>query len=99
MRSQMAGKILVLGMSALLAACVGGPEGRLAYEPAPNDGNVAVSAVGTPVLVALKIPLCAATLAIAAPASAIAGLSPTIDGREAQLALGDGVEHNCGPPW
>ena len=99
MRPAASTRYLLLGILAGLAACTVGPDGRLPGEPPPNGGNVAASAVGTPFLVAFKVPLCLATLAVAAPGAAIAGLAPSVDGREAQLALGDGVNANCGPPW
>jgi hypothetical protein len=96
---------LVLCSIGLLSACAAPADDRIVTltGPAPvghpTGGDVAVSVVGTPALVALKVPLCAATIAIAAPASAIAGLSPTIDGREEQQYLAWGVDRNCGPPW
>jgi hypothetical protein len=47
----------------------------------PNGYRVTtVTAIGTPVYVALKIPACVVTLAIAAPLSALQGL--TVPGKE-----------------
>jgi hypothetical protein len=85
----------------LLAACGTTPTG----EPAP--GGV-VTAVGTPFLVAFKIPICAATVALAAPISALAQIaSPPPSDRnyyanynvELRAGLEDSIRENCGPPY
>jgi hypothetical protein len=70
----------------------------------------AISVIGTPVLIGLKIPACAATIAIAAPVTAFAMLARP----NSQLGsvnrdfdynvqirdeLDDGIYQNCGPPY
>jgi hypothetical protein len=68
----------------------------------PQQSVSASSVVGTPFLVALKVPVCAATLAIAGPASALQQLAaPTEDGLQPDIrpALDAGVDENCGPPY
>lgn len=65
----------------------------------PPGGGAVVSAVGTPALIALKVPLCVATIAVAAPGVAIASLSTNSDGVDEQRYFAWGVESNCGPPW
>jgi hypothetical protein len=67
--------------------------------PPPPEGAGAVTAVGTPTLIALKVPLCVATLAIAAPGSAISAMVPTSDGVDGERYFAWGVARNCGPPW
>jgi hypothetical protein len=57
-----------------------------------------VSIVGTPFAIALKAVVCAASLAIAAPAAGVLtlGVDPSGEGLQ---ALGDGIAQNCGPPY
>jgi hypothetical protein len=62
-----------------------------------SAGNTFISVVGTPLLIALKIPFCVASVAIAAPLAGAAALTP--DGRDTQQALGAGLASNCGPPY
>ncbi len=62
-----------------------------------SAGNTFISVVGTPFLIALKIPFCVASVAIAAPLAGAAALTP--DGRDTQQALGAGLASNCGPPY
>jgi hypothetical protein len=77
--------VLVLGFA--LAGCAeDGTAGRAAVRP--------VAVLGTPVLVAVKVPVCAATIAVAAPLAALSELaqpSPT------QILFAEG--RNCGPPY
>jgi hypothetical protein len=63
-----------------------------------------VDAVGTPWLIAFKIPVCAASIVLAGPLAAAATLA--VRGTDANLAeadvpraLDDGLAQNCGPPW
>ena len=78
----------------LLSGCASQPD---AYRVS------AVTVIGTPVYVALKIPTCVATLAIAAPFSALQGLSAPgeNDGLPSDIrpALNAGINDNCGPPY
>jgi hypothetical protein len=62
-----------------------------------DPGGVFASIVGTPFLIAFKIPVCAATIAIAGPIAGAASLTPDPD--PLQQALGDGLVANCGPPY
>jgi hypothetical protein len=82
-------------LAALLAACAGPPE------RSGSDGTF-VSMVGTPFLIALKIPACILTVAIAGPlagASALAGPSPNIAAGDLRRGLDEGLTRNCGPPY
>jgi hypothetical protein len=75
--------------------------GCAASAPPPTPGAVAVSAIGTPFLLAFKIPLCAASVALAGPIAGVTGLVPAGDARARDLGrdLSDGVAQNCGPPY
>jgi len=91
----------LLGL-ALLAGCT---------RASPNEpvAPVVTGALGTPFLIALKLPVCAATLAVAGPITALSDLAappPTARGdTEGELnasiryAVVDGVRQNCGPPY
>jgi hypothetical protein len=85
-------------LSIILALSV---SGCAASAPPPEPGAVAVSAIGTPFLLAFKIPLCAATVALAGPIAGITGLVPPDDphARDLRRDLNDGVAQNCGPPY
>ena len=69
----------------------------------PNGEPVSVaSAVGTPFLIALKVPVCVATVAISGPAAALQQLAaPNEDGLQPDIrpALDAGIDDNCGPPY
>jgi hypothetical protein len=81
------------GLALSLAGCAG-------TEPDTDTstaGDTFISIVGTPLLIAFKIPLCAVSVAIAAPLAGAAALTP--DGQETQHALGAGLASNCGPPY
>lgn len=88
---------------ALLAGCASAPPagttGTEPASPATRAGDVIVSAVGTPILIALKAPLCGASIVIAAPLAAIAGLAEGRRGPQVLSDLGEGVGRNCGPPY
>lgn len=68
-------------------------------EHRPRAGEIAVAALGTPFFIAFKAAVCAGTVAVAAPASAIVALGDPHTRREGLAVLGHGVEHNCGPPY
>ncbi len=80
----------------LLAGCAGS-------EP-PSGGGTFGSVVGTPFLIALKIPTCAATVALAGPIIAASSLArpepddPFGDARKIFRA-DEGLSQNCGPPY
>ncbi len=78
--------------------------GCASTEATPASSPSFVGIVGTPWLVALKIPVCAATIVAAGPIAAVAALSnPGIDANlaetdtRAQLDLS--LNQNCGPPY
>jgi hypothetical protein len=89
----------------LLAACASerqamAPQPGGAPQPAgtpPRPGETFLAVIGTPFLIAFKIPVCVASAAIAAPIAGAASLAGS--GREARRALGEGLEQNCGPPY
>lgn len=75
-----------------LVDCAGAPEGSSA-------GDTIISVVGTPFVIAFKIPVCAATIAVAGPLAGASALTPGPDGRDFREALGEGIAANCGPPY
>jgi hypothetical protein len=86
--------MMPLALAVALAGCAGdrGSSGRSSF------GDAVVTAVATPILLAVKIPICATTVAIAAPVGGVGALSP--NRREwVQRELAEGVDHNCGPPY
>ncbi|RDD62855.1 hypothetical protein [Ferruginivarius sediminum] len=84
---------VIPALALALAACAadGGAGGH-------EGGNATVRAVGTPFLVAFKVPACVATVAMAAPLAAIFEMADP-PRRAGQEALGYGVSRNCGPPY
>jgi len=80
----------------ILGACSSppsAPDGVTAAQPSAS--SVVLSVLGTPFLIAAKIPVCTATLLVAAP---VAGASETVaSGAKARQILADGVASNCGP--
>lgn len=73
-----------------------------AEPPPPAQPVSAVSVVGTPFLIAFKIPACVATLAIAGPAAALQQLAAPNEDRlqpDIRPALDAGIDENCGPPY
>lgn len=81
---------------------------------APSDAGSgdfgATSVFGTPILIGLKAGACAATIAIAAPVTALAMLARPSSELGAVNAdfdynvqirdeLDDGIDQNCGPPY
>ena len=91
----MANKIAGLVVMLALVGCASGPE-------ASRQGATFISVVGTPFLIALKIPACAGSIVIAAPlaaASQLAASSALIDESGLRRDLDDGLIHNCGPPY
>jgi len=94
------GPALVLALA--LAGCVNQPPPSQAGAPPPPPppGRTAVSIIGTPFLIAFKIPVCIVSAAMAGAMTGVAGALRS-DGGPASLeqSLGEGVEKNCGPPW
>lgn len=75
-----------------LTACAGAPS-------APGDGTATANAIGTPFLIAFKLPVCAATVVLAAPLAGVTGLTPTVEAYQIRRDLDQGVAQNCGPPY
>jgi hypothetical protein len=102
MRKQALAVVIALS----LAGCAGGPTDDAAG-PAPAAppssatrlGETVVSVAGTPFLLAFKIPVCAATVALAAPLAGAFALGGEASARAGQRALGEGIATNCGPPY
>jgi hypothetical protein len=86
-------RILVAGLALSLAGCASANS-----DPSHSSaGDTFISIVGTPLLIALKIPFCVASIGIAAPLAGAAAMTP--DGSETEHALGAGLASNCGPPY
>lgn len=97
----MTSRILTMFVMLALAGC--------AAAPTTSGDNVA-AAVGTPFYVALKIPACVGTVAIAAPLIGIGqlaypgydaqarGIVPSTDD-DLRRTLREGLTANCGPPY
>jgi hypothetical protein len=88
-------RALVAGLALSLAGCA-------SVETEPNSGGTSagdtfISIVGTPFLIAFKIPVCVASVVIAAPLAGAAALTPSSD--ETRQTLGSGLTENCGPPY
>jgi len=96
----LAGRVISLAFVLFVAGCAVAPP-----PPPPGAAPVVVSPVsviGTPFLLAFKVPVCALTLAFAAPAAAAQQLAaPNLDAPEYDIrpALDAGVVENCGPPY
>jgi hypothetical protein len=92
-------RILSAGLLvAALGACAAQPD----QSARPADGGaVALSAVGTPFLIAFKVPVCLVTLVIAGPVAGVASLTDRSSplGGEVRDGLSDGINQNCGPPY
>jgi hypothetical protein len=86
------GKTGAAFLVAALCACAG------AQGP-PASGAGAASVIGTPFLVAFKLPVCVVTVALAAPLAGATGLADSDESREIRRDLDQGVAQNCGPPY
>lgn len=87
-------RLLLMAAVLTVSACA------TSENPSPRE-NVA-DAVGTPFYIALKMPVCVATVALAAPWAAVAGLSepPSYAAdNDPRPALDHGIRRNCGPPY
>lgn len=68
----------------------------------PSSREDVADSVGTPFYIAFKIPVCVATVAIAAPLAGLAGLSDPPEyaaGNDPRPTLDYGIRRNCGPPY
>lgn len=99
MRNQALAAAIALSM----AGCAGAPSDDAAGPAPPSSaarlGEAVVSVAGTPFLLAFKIPVCAATVAVAAPLAGAFALGGKASARAGQRALGEGIAANCGPPY
>ena len=88
-------KALAILLVVMLGACASSTDPTMTESP---TGNTVVAVVGTPFLLVFKTATCALTLAVAAPAAGILalGADPYSQGFD---YLGNGVAHNCGPPY
>lgn len=84
-----------------LAGCAGTADGYATPgfpSPYAAAGETFVSVVGTPFLLAFKVPVCAASIAIAGPIAGVSALTAG-GGQETRRILGEGLVENCGPPY
>ncbi len=70
-----------------------------ANPPPPSPGRTALSVIGTPFLLAFKIPVCVVSAVMAAPLAGAAELAGTSQADSLEQSLGEGLERNCGPPY
>jgi hypothetical protein len=82
-----------------LAACAAAPPEAGAPPGRSGDGDKHLAVVGTPFLIALKIPVCVVSVAVAAPLAAGAAFGGPGSAQAARSVLGEGIEQNCGPPY
>jgi hypothetical protein len=99
-----AGPVLFL----LLAGCASSQQTEPASVPASPveaaasaeaTGGTVAAVVGTPFLMALKIPACAASLPVVGVMAGLTQLSADPDGPATRRELGYGLASNCGPPY
>lgn len=91
MRSITVASVLALA----LTGCASSPE-------PPRGNGTFISVIGTPFLIAFKIPTCVASILLAAPIAGASQLGdPGEDFYEPGLRrdLDDGLIQNCGPPY
>jgi hypothetical protein len=83
-----------------LAACATTPPREAGAPPGRSDaGNTLLAVVGTPFLIALKIPVCVVSVAVAAPLAGASAFGGEGSARATRRVLGEGIEQNCGPPY
>jgi hypothetical protein len=85
----------------LLAGMVGACAAAPGNEAQSDAGGPLLAAVGTPFLIAFKVPVCVLTLAVAGPVAAANELGEDDNslGQEVHAGLADGIDQNCGPPY
>ena len=86
------GKAGLVALVSALAACA-------TQGPPPTGDGAAASVVGTPFLIAFKIPVCAATVVLGAPWAGVTGLSYEPRALEMRHDIDQGLVQNCGPPY
>jgi hypothetical protein len=67
--------------------------------PPVDNGTAVLHAVGTPILILAKVPICLLTVLIAAPMAAASQLSGDPHGSDTRRSLAEGIDQNCGPPY
>ena len=100
-------KILAMLLAFSVVGCATGlPLSSSADRTAPGSpslaaraGGRAVSVVGTPFFLVFKGAVCVASLAVAAPVSALVALSGRPEKEVFRQGLGEAVGMNCGPPY
>jgi len=76
------------------------PAASTTQAPPPSGGASFLSVIGTPFLIAFKIPVCVLTVAVAAPIAGVSEMAGADGGtRDTQHQLAEGINENCGPPW
>ena len=89
-------KVAATLLALMLAGCAGSPE-------APRQQASFISVVGTPLLIAFKIPTCVASIVIAAPLAGASQLAESpwsaIDQPQLRRNLDDDLNRNCVPPY
>jgi len=74
--------------------------GAMVPPPPPRYGGSFLSVIGTPFLIAFKIPVCLLTVVVAAPVAGLSEISGSnAEGAEMREGLRDGLARNCGPPY
>jgi len=92
--------VLALAVTLALAGCASTPPpDQAAASPPPSPGRTAVNIIGTPFLIAFKIPVCAITAVVAGAIAGAAQLGSASGAASVDQALGEGLETNCGPPY
>jgi len=83
-----------------LAACAAAPrEADAPPRRADAGGDKFLAILGTPFLIALKIPVCVVSIAVAAPLAGASAFGGEGSARATRRVLGEGIEQNCGPPY
>jgi hypothetical protein len=84
-----------------LAACATAPPRETEAPPRRADagGDRFLAVLGTPFLIALKIPVCVVSVAVAAPLAGASAFGGEGSARATRRVLGEGIEQNCGPPY
>jgi len=90
-----------LVLALILAGCVTAPPpSQAGAPPPPPPGRTALSIIGTPILLAVKIPICVVSVAMAGTLTGVhAALGGTTGPESLEQSLGEDVEKNCGSPW
>lgn len=92
--------VLAVVLALAVEGCATAPPDDAAQSaPPPSAGRTALSIIGTPFLLAFKVPACVVSAAVAAPLAGAAQLAGSYQGERLEDNLGNGLEKNCGPPY